>query len=628
MVELDKKYWHSMDKQAAQNLGVDAREIGISHGMGDVLEGFKSKIFTGSHHVELGFTGAGKGNLGSGSTTPEMFGKDVREDIRQLSKINKVQVSTHATVGITGLAGQTQRGFDEAEREKSIHEIKRAVDFAAETGNGGPVVFHTGEFPRSVANVPGEKFEAYPGEKEKAVHYLVNKDTGQIFQTVREDEEIWLPVPVKKDGKIVYAKNPDGSDREITMPGETKPTKIPEYALDKEQNLEIRKLTFSDFKKELKTPDQKRKAAKLFFEKTLLAEREHAMGQAEQYEMAYKDGLEDRKKVLQAIKFYQDLKGQMKEEDYWKLAKEVPQRYQFIPPDVTDPIPYLHSKLRESEKHMSYGKEIAVSSRKQAARLKKDWENTQLMEEYGIAKSADSIGRLGIYAYDKEKQNKLENPLFVAPENLFPEWGYGGHPQELKELVIQSRAQMEKKLVDERGMNRGEAKKLAEDHIKATFDVAHANMWKKFFKGDPNKSIEENDKSFKKWLVDEAGKLQKEGILGHVHLSDNFGYNDEHLTSGQGNVPIKEFVEKIKLEGYKGKMVGEIGAQPQGRVHEALTGPWKVLNSPIYRTDVTSQTWTDIENSYFGRTRSPSYVVGEFAPDQREWTLYSGVPLE
>ena len=627
-MQLDTKYWHALDKQAASNLGIEAKEIGMSHGMGDVLQGMKSQIFTGTHHVELGFTGKGKGQLGQGSTTPETFDSEVREDIRQLGKLNDVTVSTHATVAVTGLSGQTQQGnFSEEQREQSVHEVKRAIDFQADLGDGGPVVFHAGEFPRSIMGVPG-KFEAYPGEEKRAMHYLVNKETGQIFQTIRENEDIWIPRKKKdKQGNVVYAKNPDGSIRYVKYPDNTEEP-IPEYELDQEQNLIVDKMTLKEYREKVaKTPQEKREAPLNFFKETLTAEREHAIGQAEEYEIAYREGLKQREQIVDALREYDELKKHMREEDYWLLKRKFQQRYG-ITDEIQDVGDHLKGRMRDAEKRMAYGREIAVSSRKNAARLRRDMDRTVLMEEYGKEKSADSIARLGVYAYEKERQKNLEKPLFVAPENLFPEWGYGGHPQELKELVVKSRKEMADLLVKEKGMGEVEAKRIAEDHIKATFDVGHANMWRKFFKGDPSKSIEENDKEFKGWLLDEATKLQKEGIIGHVHLSDNFGYNDEHLTPGKGNVPIKEFVEKLKLHGYEGKFIAEPGAQPQGRIFEALTGSWKTLGSPIYRTDVVSQTWTDIEHSYFGQTRSPLYVVGDYAPDQKEWTLYSGVPLE
>jgi sugar phosphate isomerase/epimerase len=240
------------------------------------------------------------------------------------------------------------------------------------------------------------------------------------------------------------------------------------------------------------------------------------------------------------------------------------------------------------------------------------------LQEVAVDRSTDALSRAAMTAYEKEKKMKLKNPLFIAPENIFPEQ-YGSHPEELRNMVLESRKKMENMLKN-KGMDSGKAKQVAADHIKATFDVGHANIWKKYFKGD--------EKQFKKWMMDEVGKLKKDGVLGHVHLSDNFGYEDEHLTPGQGNTPIQDFVEKIGGDEFKGKMIVESGGQPEAEVYKGVTGSWRVLNSPIYKVDGASQSWSDIEGSYFGRTSSPHYLVGEGVVPSKDWTLWSETPLE
>jgi len=169
-----------------------------------------------------------------------------------------------------------------------------------------------------------------------------------------------------------------------------------------------------------------------------------------------------------------------------------------------------------------------------------------------------------------------------------------------------------------------DAANIAKKHIKATFDIGHANTWKKFFKANPGENPDQVDKRFNKWLVGEVTKLTKDGIIGHVHITDNFGYYDEHVTPGEGSAPIKEFVKELKKSGYKGKMIIE----PAHQDYQAMTGAWRTLNSPIYRIDGSTQSWTDISGSYFGRTSSPGYLVGEYAPDPKEWTFWSETKLE
>src|SRR3989344_2065716 len=121
-------------------------------------------------------------------------------------------------------------------------------------------------------------------------------------------------------------------------------------------------------------------------------------------------------------------------------------------------------------------------------RLKEELKPAQ---EYVLDEIKDSLARSALHAYDLEKQQHLERPLFISPENWSPE-SYGSHPKEYKEIIQQSREEMAKRLVEQRGMKQAEARKIAEDHIQGTFDVGHLNFWKKYFTG--------SDEQFKEWM--------------------------------------------------------------------------------------------------------------------------------
>ena len=101
-------YWHALDRvglgRATGEVEVDPLKIGISHGFGDVGEGLKANILRGLKTVELGFFGTGKGlrSQPTGST-PESFGSTERQDMRELARINEVELSTHAAPDL-GLA--------------------------------------------------------------------------------------------------------------------------------------------------------------------------------------------------------------------------------------------------------------------------------------------------------------------------------------------------------------------------------------------------------------------------------------------------------------------------------------------------------------------------------------------
>lgn len=627
-VDFDVDYWHSLDKQSAKNLEVSVKDLGISAKMGDVVKNLNAHIFEGASHVEIGFMGKGKGYMGQGNTTPEMFGKDKREAIRELNKINKVTTSVHASVAVGNLSGLGERGFSEELRKDNLDEMRRTIDFAAETTEGGPIVVHTGEFPRSIVTRHKE-FERYADEEKKAVQYMVDRNSGQIIEVVRNDAEMWMPeYEVDEKGNPRKLMDFDGKERIVEVPGgldengNLKPPKriyIHEVKRDQYGNLKMNPYRFNkEFKEEYIKEHGKwdyEDAAKKYFEKTKEIEIESAYGQADEYEWRYERALKERKEYTHLLKEWEDAKKQFPVE-LNEQAKKILFANKFgekltrqLEMEGASPDEFLRENLKFAEKQINSSLETARSARQRAAQIQKQINDAESIDRYGLEKSTQSIAEAALYAREKTKQQKLKDPLFVAPENLFPEMGYGGHPEELKEIIKRSREEMAKKLVNYNGLSPREAEKEAEKHIKATFDIGHAYTWKKFFKAKEGESEEERNKRFDKWLMNEVDDLVKEGIIGHVHISDNFGYQDEHLTPGEGSAPLKEFVNKIKKSGkIKGPMVIEWGAQDEGKGYEAMLGGWRhLVATPIY----ASKKWVDVEGSYFGNTERSNYIIGK-----------------
>lgn len=177
-----------------------------------------------------------------------------------------------------------------------------------------------------------------------------------------------------------------------------------------------------------------------------------------------------------------------------------------------------------------------------------------------------------------------------------------------------------------KGMNEEEAEKTAARHIKATLDTGHLNTWRKHFQG--------SDEEFNKWMLKEVEDLAKKDLIGNMHLSDNYGYQDDHLAPGQGNCPVKEIVQIMKKHGYDGPMTVEPGADAStdlGDFH-GLMKTWRYFGSPIYGFSapsggLPSRSWGDVQYSYFGRTYPPNFIFGAYSPSN-EWTLWSQVPME
>jgi len=165
-------------------------------------------------------------------------------------------------------------------------------------------------------------------------------------------------------------------------------------------------------------------------------------------------------------------------------------------------------------------------------------------------------------------------------------------------------------IVKKEKMNEKEAKKMAEKLVGATLDVGHINLLKKYGYND-------------EMLMKEMEKLQESGAIKHVHLTDNFGYEDSHLIPGWGNVPIKKYLKELEKRGFKGNMVLEAGgAEAMMEQHKdpsfhPLSPTLSYLSSNVYTMQPEGERWTDFTDE-FNRMYS-----SEFPTAPRE-SLYSG----
>ncbi len=616
-------------------IGVSPKDIGVSaHPGQDQLQQVKARIFQGASKVELGFFGRGKGSFQGGNTTPEMYGKEERIDIRELAKINKVQITTHATTASGSLAGFGQNNFDEHVREQALHEIERAVDFAADVSRGGAIVVHANEYPRPIRDYfEDEKFEAYPEEKARGVRYLVDNRSGQTIP-VRRNDIFYEPEYREKDGCWVTVKG------ELISKTESDPNKlfdrVPDIVYENGvPRFKTKQVNWEEIERRVKAlkaenPNSKITEEKLFYQIQLENQIAQARGSSLFYGLRYKEMERDRDKIKEAFEFYEKLDKSLPENEKWKLRQRVEQRYHFIPPEVSNPVDYLKDALDQAENQLRQVHQSSAAADVQAAQTKETLEHLEPVKDYALGKTADTVARAALYAWDKEQHlrkdvvgsEKMEKPLFVAVENYFPEV-YGGHPDEIREIVENSRKEMVKKILDNPDKyghkSEDEAEKLAKEHIKATWDTGHAFIWKKYFKG--------SDEEFKNWYLEKAKEWRDKGIMGHVHVSDNFGWEDEHVTPGQGMAPIKEFIQLMREKVENGEI--DLIVEPAHQDYRALLGGWRLFGSSIYGTAFGRRdSWSDVERSYFGRTAPPYFLYGETAPDPESWTLWSGQRME
>jgi sugar phosphate isomerase/epimerase len=174
--------------------------------------------------------------------------------------------------------------------------------------------------------------------------------------------------------------------------------------------------------------------------------------------------------------------------------------------------------------------------------VKEDPKKFVTTEDFAVSRAAETFGNVAWKAYDKFK----DKAPVIAIENFMPNAIFS-RADKLKELVKASREQFVDNAV-KKGMSEDRAEKAAEKVIGATWDVGHINLLRK--EGYEGKEL-------KKKIIEETEKIAP--FTKHMHLTDNFGFADTHLSPGMGNVPIKAIMEEMEKAGFSGKSIVEAG---------------------------------------------------------------------
>jgi hypothetical protein len=707
---------------------LSVKDIGMSVPMGisaQNVAGIYSKIRMGAGSIELGFPGMISGQRQA--QTPGMYGEDQRQAIRELAKINEIKLTTHSAYNIMGMMGRDPRdNFSVTNATQNLHEIQRAIDFAADTAGGGSVVVHTGEWERPLTDMTLDDptmeknlsyddktgrllFRKRHSEAHDANFILLDDRTSQKMETVQKDRLVAIPKwkLAEEDydgkyqdkcesafehmkGKSTKVKKGDYVDYEgnkIIDPYNAKFGRVPEFDFETRRFVVDYK-NFDDFREEAKEQTEWNKQHwkelngkqwyedsefyyngevhpdEAFIHATLEQNEGHSRGWAGYYAANAKTELEALERLEKVKEYYEKLDKSIPEEEKWKIMKQdAPlMRYvgDLVPPDTKHPLEIIDEKMKELRSGILFSQQSSASQEQQA----EDTSETKKHIVTPVKRFKKHIARMyaeaGLRTWQRSKDpNK---PVFLAIENLFPE-RFGGHPEELKFVIDESRKWFVKFLTEEKiplgvayktdklkdfkdtdnayykkGMSKGDAEKLAETHIKATFDTGHANLWKKFWQVKPGQTIEQSDKEFKKWYLKEFEKLADGGYIGNIHLTDNLGFQDDHLAPGQGNTPIKDVMAILKKNKYDEAITVEPGADASTDLSDfhGLMKTWRYLGSPIYGVGgggvggggpQMPQTWGQVQNSYLGQNKPPYFVFGAYAPSN-DWTLWSQVPME
>lgn len=653
---------------------------------GSFLKTFQEAIRRGVTQVELS-TGMGGGAEASGA---ESYGIEAREALRELARANEVEVvSVHSPVQIGNMSGYNpqERGFNDEHRKIEVEEVKKAIEFAGDLG-GGAVVVHTGEFPRDVSDQPWarnpdgtQKFLLYDEAPGREVQYLVDDRTGKLLGEVRKSQVVrepefktaWDPEEqrtrwVDKDGKFLNENDIDDLFRRVPI-WEEENTRFKSVRLtwdDFVKRADVWNKSYSKDTGEVWTPEE------MFFRSQMETRILQSRGSSLFHGRFYDQLINDKEELQKALEYYEKLEESMPKDELWKIArtdKKIQTHYGSRAAEYTFgteerlPSQVIKDALKNIDLEMKYTHEASASMDASADETLETLKHVLPVREYAKKQTSKSYAETAIHAMDLTRNNPhVKRDIFVAPENLFPEMGYGGHPDELIEMVKDARKKFVELLTEPyiespyaefdqerevegikgkklkvvpnpnyQAMNKEDAERLAAKHIRSTLDTQHLGMWWKHFVPLPGETKDQRRERFMHWYEQQIDKLQKEDIIGHIHAVDGLGGGHHHLPIGQGDLPVKKTLEYLKAKGYKGSMISEAWGEEHYVKGRIVTQTWKALGVPLWGSGYSGgggpQRWTDVHMTYFKNMQSPYFVFGAYSPSN-DWQLWSQVPME
>lgn len=505
----------------------------------------------------------------------ETIPKEQWKEINRLSKLTGAEATLHAP--IVDPAGFTREGWSEVSRKEAEERFKIFLERAHELNPQGNV-------PTTIHATMGMPSTVIP-KKEDTIH-AINTDTGQIVVLPREKKYIpekaieILMSPeeqIKEANKRAWANSIGQvaweNTRASEMISKTVPLVAPIY-----HDVVIKE----KIKEEELLPEQRMVLSEL------------RMGQA-----LYDDvGSHMKAFINEALKVWPENIKKEKKKEITKIRTNLAE----IDKEEDGKNLMERNPLEAAKK---YDETIKIFRKLILDRPPEIYMST---DKFALEKSKETLANVALHAFKKFGNNA---PI-ISIENISPGTVFG-QAEELKKLIENAREEFVKRARSE-GMSEAEAREAAQKLIGATWDVGHINLLRRYGFGTEK-------------IVEETKKIAP--FVKHVHLTDNFGFEDSHLPPGMADVPFKEILRELEKAGYTGKEIVEAG----GFVAQFKTSPTpyvlEALGSPIYGMEMLPF-WNQVRGGY-GLPGIYSGGYGMMLPEQHFATYGAGfasLPLE
>ncbi len=487
------------------------------------------------------------------------------KEMEQLAKLTGANFMLHGPHNIDP-AGFTERGWSESSREESETRFKNVIDRAHELNPKGnvPVVMH------STAGVPSTQWKVIKGEPKKQMIIAVNQETGQ-FVPVEREVRYFPEEEVKKPMDMLKIKNETEQHRNMF--------ELSKMLKDREDDLKAAWPIIAPRWKEIQKAQAENRLGEL------------ELDPSEQFALNRMALIQRRDQDIYSLlttfwerahKFTPEEEREKKEEFFRKKRDEFIKAGVFMRVDPVKAQPSFQDLINSLPKTQLY-----VPS-----------------EDFALKHSKETLANAALYAYKKYGDNAPS----LAMENIYPGTVFS-RGEELAKLIKESRKEFIEK-AKKVGISEARAKEAAQKMIGATWDVGHIHLLKKY--GFGVKKGKYDEKEFKRIMAAESKAIAP--FVKHVHLTDNFGFEDSHLPPGMGEIPIKEMLKELEKAGYKGRYVLEAGGFVTQFKQSPTPYALEALGSPLYGMQM-QPFWNQVRGQY-GIPSGYSAGHGMMLPEQ------------
>jgi len=491
---------------------------------------------SGIRHIEIGSLDKNSRSFG--------FSSSIVEEIRQVGKLSSITFTLHASAN-TNLSGFTNKGFSIEERNRAVWEIKAAADFACQIKDRDKdtvLVIHANSFPRPISDVEPGIFR----EETLKTYYSVDPATEAIVGAISEQDRVYIPQQAKDNhGRPLWLEDKDRAP----IPDSVTGSPIQRLAVDGNGRIRSEETTFSEYSRRMqKRGKSQREITKGLLVSQRTAEINAAYSRLLEAERTLSDAMARRDKLQDTFDYCRELMRRTPQER-WHHEKSIPDRLSSlgipVPQDTRSIIALLEDELAHNQRIIEAARHALTAGWPQFSNIVRELREIVPLEEHGLEVLSEAIAEIAEYCISLSSSH---GRIRLGIENLPQAQMYGSHVRELWEIIERSREKLSSRL-QKRGYSRSESNRLANEYIGATFDIAHLNLFRRFYRGD----------AFHGWLVSQTKDLARKGVIFNLHLSDNRGLDDDHLPLGEGNIPFRQVLSVLADSGYSGYVAIEAG---------------------------------------------------------------------